>query len=320
MGKGRTAVGAEPTARIDLGVATTDDDFPNSTQATWIAAAVRALRPHQWSKNVLVFVPVVAAHRFSQLDLWLAAGLSFVAFSFCASAIYIINDISDIESDRLHPRKRLRPFAAGELRIAAGIAIAALLLLAAFATALSVSVSLVATLAVYVAATTLYSFSLKKEPVADVFALAELYVLRIVAGGMATATPLSSWLLAFALFFFLSLAFVKRYVELITVNGRMAGRGYGSDDALWMHAVGTSAGYMAVLVLVLYVNVPDVAVLYRRPEILWFLCPMLLYWLTRLWFRAGRGLVHDDPVFEAVKDPASYVLMVAFVLVMLAAI
>src|SRR5206468_1689864 len=145
-----------------------------------------------------------------------------------------------------------------------------------------------------VAATSVYSAVLKRVPVADVFMLTGLYLLRIVAGSVATGTALSSWLMGFALFFFLSLAFVKRYVELMTIKGPMPGRDYSADDALWMHAIGTSAGYMAVLVLALYVTAPDVTILYRRPQVLWLLCPLLLFWLTRLWFRAGRRLLHDD--------------------------
>jgi 4-hydroxybenzoate polyprenyltransferase len=247
--------------------------------------------------------------------------LTFIAFSLCASAIYVLNDIADIEADRVHPRKRTRPLAAGEISVPAGLGLAALLLTASFAIAVvGVSWRLALVIAVYCAITTAYSFVLKREPVVDVFTLAGLYVLRIIAGGLATQTPLSSWLLGFALFFFLSLAFVKRYVELVAVDGRMAGRGYGPDDALWMHAIGTSAGYMAVVVLALYVNAAEVTVLYRRPQILWFLCPLLLFWVTRLWFRAGRRLVHDDPVIEALKDYASYLLVVVASGVMLAAI
>ena len=140
--------------------------------------------------------------------------------------------------------------------------------------------------------------------VVDVFTLAGLYVLRIFAGGVATDTPLSSWLLGFALFFFLSLAFLKRYAELISlsVTGWIPHRGYKADDAPWMNAIGSSTGYMAIVVLALYVNGPEVAPLYRRPQVLWVWCPLLLFWLTRLWFRAGRGQVHDDPVVEAMKD------------------
>ena len=282
---------------------------------------IRVMRPHQWAKNVLVFVPLIAAHQFWRVDLWIASALTFLAFGLCASAIYILNDIVDIEADRVHPRKRTRPFAAGELSIPTGFALASVLTVASFAVALvGVSWRLAAALVVYLVVTSAYSLRLKREPVVDVFTLAGLYVLRIVSGGIATQTPLTSWLLAFALFLFLSLAFVKRYTELVAVNGRMAGRGYGPDDMLWMHAVGTCVGYMAVLVLALYVNAPDVAVLYSRPQVLWFLCPLALFWLTRLWFRAGRKVLRDDPVLEALKDSVSYVVVAAAAIVMMAAI
>jgi 4-hydroxybenzoate polyprenyltransferase len=178
---------------------------------------------------------------------------------------------------------------------------------------------LVVVLAGYVVLTTAYSIKLKRRPVWDVFTLTGLYIARIVAGGIATATPLSSWLLAFALFFFLSLAFVKRYVEVVSTKSWLPGRGYGPDDALWMHTIGTSAGYMAVLVLALYVTAPEIAVLYARAKILWGLCPLLLFWITRLWLRALRQQIHDDPVVEALKDPASYVIAAAALVVGVAA-
>jgi 4-hydroxybenzoate polyprenyltransferase len=247
--------------------------------------------------------------------------LAFVAFSLCASAIYLLNDIADVQNDRLHPRKRRRPIAAGDLSIPAATLISAALLAGSAAVALvGVSWAFAALLVAYVVTTSAYSLVLKREPVADIFALTALYVLRIVAGGAATHTPLSSWLLGFALFLFLSLAFVKRYAELLTVDKLVPGRGYAPSDSQWMHAIGTSAGYMAVLVLALYLTAPDVMVLYRRPQFLWLLCPLLLYWLTRLWFRAGRRLVHDDPVVEMLKDPAAYVIAALASAAMLAAI
>lgn len=277
-----------------------------------LASVVRALRPHQWVKNLLVCVPVIAGHKLLLPEVWAPTALTFVVFSLCASAVYIINDILDIEADRRHPRKRTRPFAAGELTISFGLALAAGLLAAAsLLAAVALPPQVAAIAAIYLVATTLYSLVLKRQPVVDVFALTGLYVLRIVAGGIATATPLSSWLLAFALFFFLSLAFVKRYAEAVITEGWVAGRGYGPHDALWMQSVGTSSGYMAVLVLALYVNAADVAVMYTRPQVLGMLCPVLLLWITRLWFRAGRKLVHDDPVVEAIKDKATYAAGVA---------
>jgi 4-hydroxybenzoate polyprenyltransferase len=286
-----------------------------------LRSLVKALRPHQWVKNCLVFVPLVASHQILNANAWSASLLTAAVLSLCASAIYVLNDIVDIQSDRLHPRKRHRPFAAGELTVPSGICIAAALVTVATALgAATLPVGLGAIVGVYLIVTTLYSLRLKRQPVTDVFTLTGLYVLRIVAGGVATATVLSSWLLAFALFFFLSLAFVKRYAELVLTGGDLAGRGYGQQDALWIHAVGTSAGYMAVVVLALYVNAPEVTAMYSRPQVLGMLCPLLLFWITRLWFRAGRKVLHDDPVVEALKDPASYVAAAAGAAIMLAAI
>jgi 4-hydroxybenzoate polyprenyltransferase len=290
------------------------------TQPGRLRSIVRALRPHQWIKNVLVFVPIIAGHKVLQPQAWYASLLTLVVFSLCASAIYIVNDILDMRADRLHPRKRTRPFAAGDLSIPFGAAVAGLVLTAGLGIgAATLPLELTMIVGVYLLATTLYSLSLKRQPVTDVFMLTGLYVLRIVAGGVATATPLSSWLLAFALFFFLSLAFVKRYSEVIVAKGELAGRGYGPQDAMWMQAVGTSAGYMAVVVLALYVNAAEVAALYAHPAALGLLCPLLLYWITRVWFRAGRRIVHDDPVVEALRDPASYALATLGALILLAA-
>ncbi|HSL21142.1 MAG TPA: UbiA family prenyltransferase [Vicinamibacterales bacterium] len=286
-----------------------------------LRSLVRAMRPHQWAKNVLVFVPLAASHQFARIDLWFAATATFVVFCLAASAIYLLNDILDLEADRAHPRKRTRPFAAGELSIPFGIAAALTLLASAMLVALfATSLQLAAVVLGYVFATMTYSLALKRRPVADVFALTGLYVLRILAGGVATGIILSSWLLGFALFFFLSLAFVKRYSEVAASEGWIAGRAYCHDDAMWMHAVGTSVGYMAVLVLALYVNAPDTAGLYTRPTVLWLLCPLLLFWVTRLWFRAGRRVVHDDPVVETLRDTASWTTAAAALGILLAAL
>lgn len=284
-------------------------------------AFLSALRPHQWAKNSLVFVPLIAGHNILNVSMLVACTLTFVVFSLCASAIYLLNDISDIQADRQHPRKRRRPFAAGEIAIPVGAAAAVVLLGASLLlSALAISWRVTAVLGVYVVVTSAYTLWLKRIPVADVFTLTGLYVLRIVAGGVATGTWLTTWLLAFALFFFLSLAFVKRFVELMGAKGQLPGREYGPEDAMWMHAIGTSSGYMAVLVLALYVTAPEVATLYARPNVLWLLCPMLLFWLTRLWFRAGRRLIHDDPLVEALSDPLSYVAIAAASVVLLAAV
>jgi 4-hydroxybenzoate polyprenyltransferase len=281
----------------------------------------RGIRSYQWVKNLLVFVPLLASHRIDEFQPWFASVLAFVAFSLCASAIYLANDILDIEADRRHPRKRFRPFASGEVSVPAGVALSVLLLVAAFSVAVAgLSWQSAMVLLIYLVLTTSYSMALKSKPVVDVFLLTALYVLRVVAGSVATGIAPSSWLLAFALFFFLSLAFVKRFTELTAVDGWLPGRGYGQIDSAWMHSIGTSAGFMAVLVLALYVNSPEVGALYSRPQFLWFLCPILLFWFTRLWFRAGRGQVHDDPIVDAMKDPFGYLLVAAAGVILVAAV
>ena len=289
--------------------------------ATSLSPLLTALRPHQWAKNSLVFLPIVAAHKLARPETLWACTLAFAAFCLCASAAYVLNDLSDVDRDRRHPRKRSRPIASGRLSASTSVLTAVMLLAASFLLALAgVSWQLAAVLGVYLAATTAYTLWLKRLPVTDVFTLTAFYILRIVAGGVATSTPLSSWFLAFALFLFLSLAFVKRYVELLAVDGPLLARDYGPEDASWMHAIGTSAGYMAVVVLALYVTAPEVTALYARPEVLWLLCPLLLFWLTRLWFRAGRRLIHDDPVVEVLRDPVGYVILTLAAAIVVAAV
>ena len=284
-------------------------------------AVVRALRLHQWAKNLLVFVALVLSHTVFEADRVVAAIAAFFAFGLCASSVYVINDLFDIQADRAHPRKRYRPFAAGELSVPAGVILASVLLVLALATAVvGTSPQFLAVLLVYVLITTAYSARLKREPVLDVFVLASLYVVRVVGGGAAIGVTISNWLLGFALFLFLSLAFVKRYTELVAQQGNMPGRGYSGLDHSWMLSIGTSAGYMSVLILALYVNSADVVALYRSPRMLWLVCPVLLFWITRLWFRAGRQQIHDDPVLEALKDPVSYACAVAALGIVAAAV
>jgi 4-hydroxybenzoate polyprenyltransferase len=282
---------------------------------------LRALRPYQWTKNALIFVPLITSHNLlNPLMLWQAAATA-LAFCLCASGIYVINDLLDIQADRLHPRKRRRPFAAGELSVPTGVILSISLVTAAMTVVIAaVSLPAAGAVAIYAALSIAYSIRLKREPVTDVFVLASLYVLRIAAGGIATGIVLSTWLLAFGLFLLLSLAFIKRYTELATTTGSLPGRGYTQSDARWMHAVGTSSGYMAVLVLVLYVNSPEVTVLYRAPGVLWLLCPILLYWVTRLWFRASRATMVDDPVLAVTRDPGSYLVAAASALVLYGAL
>ncbi|HVX14767.1 MAG TPA: UbiA family prenyltransferase [Pirellulales bacterium] len=281
-----------------------------------IKPLVAALRPHQWVKNLLLFLPLFLAHQWNDVIKLGLAVLGMAAFSAAASAIYIVNDLLDIESDRRHPTKRRRPFAAGDLSIPHG------LVLAVCAATASLSLSICSLpwlftgwLVTYLFTTTAYSLSLKKRVVIDVIVLAGLYTLRIAAGAAAVSVPVSPWLLAFAMFFFLSLALGKRYIELRRGGGSsqptLPGRGYCADDAQLLEQIGPTSGYLAVLVFCLYIDSEAVAQFYRQREILWFVCPLLLYWITRFWLLARRREVNYDPVAFALKDRTSLAVIAA---------
>ncbi len=278
--------------------------FPSRTRA--LPAMIRALRPHQWAKNALIVVPLLAAHRVSDPGSILAALLAFVAFSLCASSVYLINDLLDLEADRAHARKCKRPFAAGDLPLLTGLLLAPCLLIAAVSIAAFLPEKFWLVLGTYYALTCAYSFALKGLVLVDALALAGLYTLRIIAGSAAVAVPLSFWLLLFSVFLFLSLAFVKRFAELDSLRRqqrlRAVGRGYHVEDLPLLQSLGTAAGYLSVLVLALYINSPDIEALYSRPKLIWTLCVLMLYWISRVWMKAQRGLMHDDPVVFALKD------------------
>lgn len=287
---------------------------PEASATPSVARSVaRAMRPHQWAKNVLVGLPLLLAHRTAETGLLLDAVLAFTALSLCASGTYVVNDLTDRDRDRRHPTKRTRPFASGALSPAVGAGLAALLVAAAFGVAVFLPVGFAVAMAVYVAATLAYSVRLKAEPLVDVLVLGGLYALRVVAGGAATGVPLSEWLLAFSLFFFLGLALLKRYVELRQMETGAApadnGRGYRAGDAALVRAIGPATGLFSVLVLALYITSPDVRVLYSHPALLWAAVPAFLYWTMRMWLLAHRGQMPDDPVLFAVKDPASYAVV-----------
>ena len=287
---------------------------------TWM----RAIRLHQWLKNLLVFVPLVAAHRFLEPAAVLAALQAFVAFGLCASGVYIANDLVDLPSDRQHPRKRLRPFAAGRIPVLHGLVVSPLLALAGVALAWSVAPLFAAVLVAYWLATLGYSLWFKRIAMLDVTVLAGLYTLRIIGGAVAIAVPLSFWLLAFSMFVFLSLAMLKRYTELAAMaasgRDRAQGRGYATADLPLLQSLGGASGFIAVLVLALYINSPDSVELYSRPQLLWLLCPLLLYWVGRAWAVAHRGRMHDDPVVFAVTDRVSQAVALLCGLVVLGAI
>ena len=282
-------------------------------------ALIRALRPHQWVKNLLIFVPILAAHHFRDLGGMIAALLAFLVFGLAASSAYVLNDLVDVADDRHHRLKKHRPFAAGDLSLLAGWALwPALLLIAGLIALFALPPAFVAVLAAYFVLTVAYSLLLKQIAIIDVLALAGLYSVRIVAGAAATRVPLSFWLLTFALFIFLSLALIKRVSELLVAraSGRDAplrGRSYDPQDLEMLSAMGVAAGYLSVLVLALYIHDAQTAELYASPRFIWLACPIMLYWISRAWLITHRGLMHDDPIVFAIKDRASILIGVGFV-------
>ena len=274
-------------------------------------AYLRALRPQQWIKNALLFVPVLLAHDVLDASRLLHVVLGFVAFCLVASAGYVLNDLTDREADRLHPRKRHRPFASGELSVRQGVVLCAALLAGAFGISTQVGPSFLSLPALYLVLQVAYSLWLKELLFIDVLILAALYSLRVFAGAVAAQVEISQWLLGFSLFIFLSLAFVKRFCELRQLGAHspdaaLARRSYRQEDLALIQTLGSSAGYISVLVLALYISSSDVVRLYATPQLLWIVCPVMLYWLTRIWFLAGRGELPDDPVLFAATDPQSY--------------
>jgi 4-hydroxybenzoate polyprenyltransferase len=284
---------------------------------------IRALRPHQWVKNVLIFVPLVLAHRLSDTRALIATTWAVVAFSACASSVYLLNDMLDLEADRLHPKKRFRPLASGKLSVGRAKALIPALLVIAFAVSWAfLPPMFLAILVCYLGANACYCCWLKRKPMIDVLVLSNMYTLRVLAGGVAATVPVSEWLLAFSTFFFLSLAFVKRYSELnrlaIEQQPEAAGRGYRVSDLSLIETMGPCSGYMSVLVLALYINSDQVKNLYFNSNLLWILCALLLYWISRLWFWAKRGELLEDPVIFAFTDRNS-LLVAAIGVVTLAA-
>jgi len=279
---------------------------------------IKGLRLHQWLKNLLVFLPLVGAHRWNYLDAVLQVMLAFVSFGFSASAVYILNDLLDLDSDRRHPRKKNRPFAAGLISAPIGLIVSAGL----FVAGLLIAGALGADFLLLVL-TTSYSFKLKQFPLVDCLALAGLYTIRIVGGGAAINQEISFWLLAFSLFLFLSLAFIKRFSELVSVikagKASAHGRGYHTADQQLLQSIGLASGFSSALVMALYLNSNEVLALYRHPKLLWFTMPVLLFWICWVWLKASRDEMHDDPVVFAVRDPASLVAGTVFMFVMWAA-
>ncbi|HEX3986557.1 MAG TPA: UbiA family prenyltransferase [Acidobacteriaceae bacterium] len=274
-----------------------------------VRAVRKAVRLHQWAKNVLIFVPMVLAHVL-RVNVLTNALLAFVSFSLCASATYIANDLLDIEADRRHPSKRLRPFAAGDLSVKAGVALGSALLAGALAIAiLLLPWSFLGWLVVYLATTLSYSLYLKRVVLVDVILLSGLYTLRLLSGSAATRVPISPWLGAFALFLFLSLAMVKRFSELQNTRARgqalANGRGYLLVDIEQMRSFGTASAYAAVVVFSFYIGAHEITALYRHANRLWLITPLMIFWLSRVWLLASRGEMNEDPVIFALTDRMS---------------
>lgn len=276
------------------------------------ASFIKALRPHQWAKNLLLFLPLILSHQVDDIGRILMSLTAFVSFSFCASSVYLLNDMLDLEHDRQHPSKHKRPFASGELTIAAGLIACPLFLVMAFLLALPLPAQYLIILALYYLTTVVYSFWLKAIAIVDVLVLASLYTIRIIAGAAAISVMPTFWLLAFSMFLFMSLAIVKRFTELDNLQymdkERAEGRGYHANDLNVLSMLGTASGFMAVLVFALYINDDETRLLYSTPQVLWFICPLLLYLMSRIWLKAHRGLLHEDPVVFAITDRASQIV------------
>jgi len=288
---------------------------------------IRALRIHQWAKNILIFVPLFLSHRVNDQESLVIAVLAFFSFSLAASANYLINDLVDLELDRNHSSKKNRPFASGDLFIGNGIIAIALLFIASFFVLQFLPLPFAFLLGIYLFITILYSLVLKKLVIVDVITLAGLYTMRIVAGAFAIDVQLTFWLLSFSMFVFLSLALAKRYAELELIktanlgsidesNNNISGRGYRLDDLPILRSLGSGSGLLAVLVFALYINSPEIKVLYQVPEILWFVLPILLFWTSRIWLLAHRGVLNEDPVLFALHDKVS-ILSASFLLLLL---
>ncbi len=289
--------------------------LPPTARTIW-----RQLRPQQWVKNVLVFLPLLLAHQVGDRTAWLASLLAFLCFCLSASGAYCLNDLFDLAADRAHAEKRTRPLAAGDLAPVAGVGLAIALPLLALALGWLLPWEFFAALALYFVATVAYSLSIKRVAGADVVMLTGLYTLRILAGGLATGIPVTQWLLGFAVFFFLSLSLLKRHGELLAQpGGAIPGRGYQPEDVHVVRAFGTASAYVSVLVLVLYMNGETVVKLYRHPAVIWLVGPLLLFWFHRLWLLSARGLIPGDPIPFVLRDRTSYGVAAATMVIVAAA-
>lgn len=311
----RRAIAVNAPAAVESGLrrdGNLADLFPRpSLKLKTIVAAVRA---RQWIKNLLVFIPIVTAHKLQDAGILAAGALAFAAISLCASSIYLLNDLLDLDSDRRHPEKWRRPLASGTLAIPAAIVLSLLLMAAGLAISLRLPADAVKLIGVYLVATTAYSLFLKRRVLVDVFTLSLLYTLRVLLGGAATGLLLSPWFLAFSVFTFLSLAFCKRASELVRLKKsemmEAPGRAYFTWDHLTVQSCGITSGYLAAIVLALYLQSDTVRRLYASPAWLWMIVPVFLYWISRIWILVNRGEMDEDPVLFATKDRVTWLTAV----------
>ncbi len=288
-----------------------------------ISAYVAATRPRHWLKNILVFLPMLAAHRLYEPQLlWRALG-AFVAFSLCASSIYLFNDLRDVVADRAHPHNRSRPLASGRITESGTLIVAAALLLGTVSVGYAFGLAFLGVIAIYFGTMVIYSLGAKEIPILDVLMLACGYALRVIAGAVATRLAWSPWLSAFCVFLFFSLALIKRYAEMATLHttGDVEAhvRGYLRQDGVLLVAQGLASGYLSVLVLALYTNTRMVQAPSGQYGLFWVICLLLLYWISHMWLMAHRGRIQGDPVAFALKDPVSRIIVVLAGVVMLLA-
>lgn len=284
---------------------------------------VRALRVHQWLKNLLLFVPLLTAFSVLSIETLIRMVTVFFAFSLLASATYIVNDLLDLENDRKHPRKKLRPFASAKIPILSGLAVAVSAFILAFLLSLGISKNFFLILIIYLLLTSSYSWALKEYVLIDVLMLSILYTLRILAGSVAFGITISSWLFAFSIFIFLSLALVKRCSELITLDQigekNTQGRDYRITDLVVLYPLGVGTALSAIVIFGLFISDPKTQARYATPQLLWLVAIVLIYWLARLWIKTSRGEMHDDPVIFAIKDRGSCMTVLTMIAITLIA-
>lgn len=286
----------------------------------------KAMRVYQWVKNILLLIPLLTSHEWNEIGNFWALTLGFVSFGFCASGGYIFNDLLDLWADRGHPRKKNRPFASGEISILEGTILMGLLQTLGLTLAALVNTPFFFTVLIYSVISLSYTFLFKTYALIDVLILASLYTIRVIAGALLIDVPLSFWLLAFCVFIFFSLALVKRCSELISLSRnrtdfeKTIGRDYYVSDIAYLKDMGIASGYLAILIVAFYINSSNVMTLYARPTVLWLLCPVLFYWISRLWLKTGRGEMHDDPIIFSVRDRGSRVAVAMMAVIILFAL